>query len=146
MLITDGWDSSSKLKLEQVVKTRRQSEAQIYAFMITAGQRPSVIAEQSPMDANARQPGSLVRPRAGEPRRDSELRMLIGDSGGTIYTFQNADGPRRSAEALVSELRNQYTIGYTPTRPFDGKYRRVRVEVLKPGYEVRHRGGYLAVP
>ena len=146
LLITDGFDSSSKLMLEQVVKSRRQSEAQIYAFMITAGQRPAVIAEQSPLDANAREAGSVVRPRAGEARRDSDLRMLIGDSGGTVYSFQNADGPRRAAQALVNELRNQYTLGYTSSRALDGKYRRVNVEVVKPGYRVRHRGGYLATP
>jgi Ca-activated chloride channel family protein len=146
LLISDGGETSSKVRIEHVVKSRRQSEAQIYAFMITAGLPRPVIAEQSPMSATAPQSGGIVRPRASEARSGSALRMLIGDAGGTIYPFQNADGPRRAAEALVSELRNQYTLGYTPTRAFDGKYRRVKVEIKKRGFKIRHRGGYLALP
>ena len=37
-------------------------------------------------------------------------------------------------------------IGYTPTKPLDGKYRKLKVEVNRRGTFIRHRGGYLALP
>ena len=49
------------------------------------------------------------------------------------------------ASSFVDDLRLQYTIGYTPAKALDGKYRRVKVEVKKRGFKIRHRGGYLAL-
>ena len=51
-----------------------------------------------------------------------------------------------AAKNIVDELQYEYVIGYTPTRPLDGKYRKVKVEVNRRGTFVRHRGGYLAIP
>jgi hypothetical protein len=37
-------------------------------------------------------------------------------------------------------------LAYSPTKRFDGKYRRIKVETTVQGLAVRHRGGYLAMP
>ena len=76
----------------------------------------------------------------------STVSELVGDSGGTSYLLTNAADAPRPARRFVNELRHQYTLGYTPATTFDGKYRRVKVEVQKRGYQIRHRGGYLALP
>jgi hypothetical protein len=47
---------------------------------------------------------------------------------------------------VTNDLQHEYLLGYTPTRPLDGKYRRLKVEVNRRGVAVRHRGGYLALP
>jgi hypothetical protein len=60
--------------------------------------------------------------------------------------YRAVDGPsaETSALALVDELRSQYTLGFTPKKPWDGKYRRITVETMNPALLVRHRTGYLA--
>jgi hypothetical protein len=97
-------------------------------------------------DPSAIDPGSTpVMP----PRPDFSVNAvpeLVGDSGGTSYLMTNAGDPPRVARRFIDELRYQYTLGYTPAKVFDGKYRRVKVEVIKRGYQIRHRGGYLALP
>ena len=143
LLITDGFDTSSRTRLQDVVKSRRQSEALVYAFTV-APDPAATRVERFGTDVSA-VPGSppLMAPRADNISTVSEL---VGDSGGTSYLLTNAADAPRSARRFVNELRHQYTLGYTPATTFDGKYRRVKVEVQKRGYQIRHRGGYLALP
>lgn len=121
LLITDGGENSSRASLSQLVTTRRQSETQVYAFNVVP-------------PAGAGSPNLEVLPR------------LIGDSGGFEYRVQAGSDPAVVARAFVDDLRFQYTLGYSPLKPLDGKYRRVKVEVKKRGFKIRHRGGYLALP
>ena len=45
------------------------------------------------------------------------------------------------------DLREFYTLVYQPTdRRYDGSFHKIRVGLLRRGYEVRHRTGYWAIP
>lgn len=68
---------------------------------------------------------------------------LVAETGGTVRRFTN-----RLDEALLdisSEARNYYLLGYQPALPPDDKYRRLTVEVLRPGLTVHSRKGYYAL-
>ena len=84
-------------------------------------------------------------PMAATPNLEV-LPRLIGDSGGVEYRVLSGSDTATPARAFVDDLRFQYTLGYTPLKALDGKYRRVKIEVTERGFRVRHRGGYLALP
>jgi Ca-activated chloride channel family protein len=145
LLITDGFENASRLRLSDVVKSRRQSEAIVYAFAV----QPDKAA------LNVDRFGDLSRTPGVEPPSPNVMQFnapvslvpaLVGDSGGRMYQLTNAGDSRLVVRRFIDELRYQYTLGYTPAKPFDGKYRRVKIELKKRGYQVRHRGGYLAIP
>jgi hypothetical protein len=49
----------------------------------------------------------------------------------------------------MSEARNQYLLGYTPTRPKTptaSSYRSIEVLVDRPGLKVYAKDGYFAAP
>ena len=49
-------------------------------------------------------------------------------------------------ESIARELRQQYLLGYTPSRPpvaGSNEWRSITVVVKKPGAQVRARDGYL---
>jgi Ca-activated chloride channel homolog len=53
----------------------------------------------------------------------------------------------RIAHQVARDIRNQYTIEYTPSNEaMDGTYREIRVAVDRPGLSVRTRKGYWATP
>ena len=98
---------------------------------------------------------------AGEARRIAERSLgptvsprvafnvlpgLVGDSGGAVYTVQIDPQVPRAAQTFLEELQSQYTLGYVPSKPPDGRYRRIKVEARDRTHKVRHRGGYLAAP
>jgi hypothetical protein len=63
--------------------------------------------------------------------------------------MSRASDPHSTAAAfrqIGEELRGQYLLGYTPNRPRDGSFRKIRVEVRhRHGIgRVQSRGGYYA--
>ena len=63
--------------------------------------------------------------------RSSFLEKLGMDSGGRAYFAHKMGDLPQTIEKLSRDFRNQYVLGYYPNeRPNDGKYRRVRVEIL----------------
>lgn len=138
LVITDGGENASFTGLNQVVQSRIQSEAQIHGFQIAGA--PTV----TPTSVTGRR-RPLTDKQTGVTTIDV-LPKVVRDGGGVIYNVNAEPDVPAATKKLLDDIRNQYTLGYTPARPFDGKYRRVTVEMNPPGYSVRHRSGYLAMP
>lgn len=157
LVITDGGENSSRTSLSRVVATRRQSETQLYALRIVPPPPPKTktvynspriggVDEVMPSaPAPATGPRSTrVFPSPAPP--PDVLPGLVDDSGGLVYHLANDhDGPGL-VRRFLEEIRSQYTIGYSPLKPMDGQYRRIKVETTRQDIRVRHRGGYLALP
>jgi Ca-activated chloride channel family protein len=124
LVISDGYENASATPLSRVVNTRQQSEASLYAFGVGGPQ------ERAPNGA----PLTNILP------------ALVGEAGGVYWNVATTTDAEFAGMSLLNELKYQYTLGYTPVKPFDGKYRRITVETTVQGLAVRHRGGYLALP
>ena len=72
------------------------------------------------------------------------LPNLVGDSGGMLYPVTASENAVTSANALIVELRTLYTLGYSPAKAPDGRYRSIKVEPRNRDFRVRHRAGYLS--
>ncbi|HYR87110.1 MAG TPA: VWA domain-containing protein [Terriglobia bacterium] len=130
LVVTDGQDTGSFRKLDDVVQTIRESELLVYSLGIS----PPVYTQRN------------------STRRDEVdlkvLRTLAESSGGSAFLVsQGPMGPNtqlnRVLDTIANELRSQYTLGYYPERADDGRYHRIRVRA-RAGYDVRARRGYTA--
>ena len=155
LLITDGGENASRASMAQIVATRRQSETQVYAFRIAPPPPPRSVHNvpriggvdkvMPSAPAPATGPQSMRGIASPAPPPDV-LPRLVDDSGGFVYHLAGEhDGPD-VVRRFLEEIRSQYTIGYSPLKPMDGKYRRIKVETTRQDIRVRHRGGYLALP
>jgi Ca-activated chloride channel homolog len=125
VVVSDGGENASGTSLPRLVATRRQGETLVYAV-------------------DTELPQSKWAPPVNRAFTDF-LPELVGDSGGTVFTVGSPEAGESAAQSLIEELRSQYTLGYVPKRPLDGKYRELKVQSTRAGLTVRHRGGYLAV-
>lgn len=125
LIVSDGGENVSASSLASLVATRRQSETLIYGLQ-------------------TERPPSRYAPPVNRALANF-LPQVVGDSGGRITAVETPEDAERAALALLQELRSQYTIGFTPARALDGKYRTLKVETVDANLTVRHRGGYLAV-
>jgi Ca-activated chloride channel family protein len=151
LLITDGQDTASAAKLEDVLQLIRESDVLVYPVGIStltyargpadSGPGPSITALLSGKAAAAVQ-----------NKRDevdfNVLRAFAENSGGRAFLLAesliNRGGQiEKVLDAIADELRNQYTLGFYPTRPNDGRYHLLRVRT-RSGNAVRARRGYLA--
>ena len=65
-------------------------------------------------------------------QRSNFLERLATDSGGRAHWVHKLNELPEAIEKLSREFRQEYVLGYTPNeQPNDGKYRRVRVEIVE---------------
>ena len=139
LVISDGLENSSRISLQSVTRTRRQSETLVYAFRTEDRRSPVQLGAPSELgDASATRPTP--------PFAIDLLPSLVGDSGGTVQSVSGVEHADAAARALLAELGSHYIVGYAPKKLPDGKYRRIKVEVADQRWQVRHRSGYLATP
>ena len=57
---------------------------------------------------------------------------------------QNLPTVSTEFKKIEDELRSQYALSYTPVNPFDGTYRKLRVDMVDKKHKARTRAGYIA--
>lgn len=132
----DGFGRTSTYR-EVSIATRAIADADIAIYPVDARGLMSSTA------VVARKPtyGALSN---SMPALDS-MEMLAERTGGMVYTNTNDLG--RAIGRAIDDSRFTYTLGYYPANvKWDGHFRKISVKVRRPGVEVRHRSGYLALP
>jgi Ca-activated chloride channel homolog len=125
LVITDGNDNASNISLEKLVSRAQQGEVLVYCIGL--------------LNEEERREARLAK-RA--------LDTISRDSGGVAFYPKGAAEVDAIALQVAHEIRNQYTIAYSPTvQQMDGSFRQIKVTVNGPGHPlVRTRTGYYATP
>jgi VWFA-related protein len=72
-------------------------------------------------------------------------KTIAENTGGRAYDNTNDLG--NAIRRAVDDSRVTYLIGYSPNHgEWNGRFREIKVKSKRPGLEVRHRRGYLALP
>jgi VWFA-related protein len=79
----------------------------------------------------------------GALRARAFLTGLAAASGGRVFQPHASRELAAIYQTILQELSGQYVLGYVSDKAaHDGRYRKLTVEVKKPGLKVRHRPGY----
>lgn len=129
VVITDGMDYGSRLKLSDAITAAQKADAIIYAIYYV----------------DRRAYGGFYGGGFGGGS-DSELKKMAEQTGGRVF---HAGGRKDSLEQIFAEIqeemRSQYAIGYASSNPEkDGSYRKVDLKVDNKDYKVQARKGYFA--
>ncbi|HEY0873997.1 MAG TPA: VWA domain-containing protein [Vicinamibacterales bacterium] len=95
--------------------------------------------------ARARRSNVMVYPIALGKTRPPFFAELSTLTGGRSFHARNLQGLEETLTNVAAQLREQYLLGYSPTRlPKSGanEWRSITVKVKKAGVEVRARDGY----
>jgi Ca-activated chloride channel family protein len=131
VVITDGVDTASQSRPEDVIARSRALDVPIYAVSVV-----------SPLD----DPGSqrftgLERPAVAVAGADL-LARYADHSGGAAFVVSDFGGLREAATKIAYELKHQYRLGYDPPEG-PTRFRRVEVRTTRKGVQVRTRSGYV---
>ena len=94
----------------------------------------------------ARRSDVMIYPVAIGRDRAEVFAQLATLTGGRSFHVRNPKTLPDTVRTIARELRHQYLIGYTPTRPIEpgsGEWRSITVSVDDPNVRVRARDGYL---
>ena len=124
ILLTDGQDEGSKLKLIDAVEAAQKADSIVYVLLI------------------ADRAGYGFGGYSG----DSAMKKLTEQTGGRVIEVGNkADKLKQAFDQISNELRSQYNIGYVPSNSKkDGTFRHVEIRPKVKDYKVQARAGYYA--
>lgn len=81
----------------------------------------------------------------GETARNQQLEWLADVTGGLMVKNRNDLG--EAFNRAVDDARDFYSLSYRPiNKDFDGKFRKIKLELAERGYKLRYRQGYWAIP
>jgi VWFA-related protein len=126
VLLSDGDDTSSTIKRQDVIDFAVKSDVAIYSIGFRDRDFP-----EGKLDSGA-------------------LRKISDRTGGRAFFPTQPDELQASFAQINQELRSQYLIGYSPTnKNRDGSYRRIRIEIINPELrqnkaQLFYRQGYYA--
>ena len=157
VVISDGNDTNSELEVDELQQMIRESEVMVYAIGIDgAASTPTVTRrpqQRLPLPGGISIPwppggGSQPPPRSRSSAdagvNERALRLITDDSGGRTEIIAGARNLDQATASIASELSQQYFLGYVSTRPKDGRWHSITVQLKKRGYQVRARRGFVA--
>lgn len=124
ILLSDGYDTFSKKKLDEAVQSAQRAEAVIYAIGIGDNFYDGV--------------------------DEGSLKKIAERTGGRAYFPRDENELRQAFRQIQDEMRSQYLVAYEPSnRALDGSYRKIEIQVSNAALEkekvrVTHRQGYFA--
>jgi Ca-activated chloride channel homolog len=125
VLYTDGGDTRSSLRLNELMEMLKASDATVYAI------------------------GALEnQPASAQTAQRSVLKQIAEATGGAAFFPGKIKDLDRIYEQVLGEVRAQYTIGYLSTNEkTDGTWRKVEIKITRAdskSLRIRARNGYYA--
>jgi VWFA-related protein len=127
VLITDGVDQGSRLKIEDALRAAQKADTIVYSI-------------------DYYDPGAYGYFGFGGGG-EGTLRKLSEETGGRVFKVDRKHSLSDAFEQIQQEMRSQYSIGYEPTNSAkDGTFRRIDIKTHEKDMKVQARKGYYATP
>jgi Ca-activated chloride channel family protein len=108
VIISDGGDNNSRYTEVEVRNAIRETDTLIYAIGVFGTGAGSIYSDQEVLKTVTKESGGRLFPTNGMPISDF-------------------------AEKIITDLRNRYVLGYSPTDPTkDGRYHHLEVKLAPP--------------
>ncbi|HEX7175956.1 MAG TPA: VWA domain-containing protein [Pyrinomonadaceae bacterium] len=123
LVLSDGIDTKSSASLDKALNAALAANVTIYTVNMTD---PGLPSTQRQVLAGA-------------------LKKLSEKSGGRYVASPGGRSLAEALEDIISELSNQYTLGYRPkNRARDGRWRAIEITLTRQDLNSRTRAGYRA--
>ena len=119
VIITDGADTSSRIRKEEAIKTAQKSDVLIYGIGV----------------------------QSEDYRTDFDvLKKFANETGGMFFSPRASVSEIQAAfRAISEELKGQYSLAYTSgNKKKDGSFRTIEIRCKVDGVRIRARKGYYA--
>ena len=117
LLISDGEDNISKYGINKVIDALKQSKVTLYAIGL--------------LEENDQRGGLFKKPPSKKAKAD--LVKFAELTGGQAFFPKTLDEVDQLVKTIAHDLRNHYTITYTPTNmKTDGTWREITVKITPP--------------
>ena len=125
VVITDGVDVGSRVKLQEAIEEAQRADAIVYVILF---EDPRYTSWQY-----------------GGVSGEGAMRRMAEETGGRVFRVSRRESLDDIYDTIQTELRSQYSIAFAPSNQArDGSFRRVEVKTKNRDYRVQVRRGYYA--
>jgi Ca-activated chloride channel family protein len=122
VVLSDGEDTSSLVSFDTVLEQAKRSETAVYAIGLRSKANPS---------------------SKGFNEADYVLRQITSQTGGRAFFPTSIAELPGIYQTISEELSSQYALGYQSSNArYDGRWRRIVVQIARPGISARTKQGY----
>jgi VWFA-related protein len=146
IVLTDGVDRGSKETLEEAIETAQRANTLIYCILFADKE-----AYGNGGDYGGPHMGGMGGRGGGYPRRTEEphpdgkkvLEQMSKATGGRFFEVTKKEPIDKIYAAIDEELRNEYSLGYTPDKSDSSRgYHRLQLTVKQKDMIVQTRDGF----
>jgi VWFA-related protein len=128
ILVTTGYDSFSKLTLDQIIKKVKATK-DVTIYPVSVGFAAREYCEVHHCQTR----GFIHTNEMDYLQADNEMKTFASLTGGRAYFPRFQGELPEMFQEIGADIRNQYTISYHPTNAkLDGTYRKLKVELQAP--------------
>jgi VWFA-related protein len=147
VVMSDGVDNASRSTLADAIASSQKADTLVYTILIEDEQQQQA---QNPFGGfggpgMGRRGGMGRMPQQNRPDGKKIMERLAKETGGGFFEVSKKQPFDKIFDQIQEELRNQYSLGYTPDHTDSGPgYRKIHVTVTQKGMVVQARDGYFA--
>ncbi len=141
IILSDGVDHGSKVGITTAIETAQRADTVVYSILFKDdegyGGRSSM--QMGPFGTGRRGGG-----RPQEERVDGKkiLQQISKETGGRMFEVSKKETVEKIYAEIEEELRNQYSLGYTPDKNTGPGYHKLHVTTKQQELVVQARDGY----
>ena len=146
----DAWGTTalhdSIIESIDAVESARDARGRHALLIFSDGADRYSRASAAEVTARARRSNVIVYPIAVGRERPALFAELAAITGGRSVYARDGRGLTEAVKSVARELRYQYLLGYSPSRPLsagNGEWRSIQVKVNRSRATVRARDGYV---
>lgn len=131
ILLSDGADTGSRETLDSAVESAQRADTLVYTILF-----------EDPEFASMGRFGRMGRYPSDQPDGRSVMQKISRETGGRFFEVSHKLPINSVFSEIEEDLRNQYSIGYTPDSTASGGYRHIHLTTTQKGLVVQTREGY----
>ena len=151
IILSDGVDNASRISLERAIESAQRADTMVYSILFADseayggggfGGRGGI---SGPWGRSGG--GGYPRPQRRESTADGKkvLERISKETGARMFEVSKKQPIGEIYAQIQEELRNQYSLGYTPDR-IEGGYHKIQLATRQKDLIVQSRDGYYARP
>jgi VWFA-related protein len=141
IILSDGVDTGSKLTLADAIESAQRSDTIVYSILFSDESAYGGGGFGFPGGMGGGRRGGM---QAGPEEGKKVMQQLAQETGGRFFEVSGRYSIEQIYASIQEELRNQYSIGYSSDRPYDGTFRKIRVTPKSKDLIVQARDGFYA--
>lgn len=146
VLLSDGVDFGSKTSLNGAIESSQRADMLVYSIRFADEGNRSPVGFSGPGIGRGGRRGGGRFPQPQPQRREPVdgkkiLERISQETGGAYFEVSGKTPLDKIYDQIEEELRNQYSLGYSPDKS-GGGYHKLSVSVKRKNLTVRARDGY----